>query len=47
MANPVLETLADVAKRERRQAVRKGEYAWAFLSAVIEACATNAARESP
>lgn len=47
MANPVLEALADVAKRERQQAVREGDYAWAFFSAVVESLATNAARESP
>lgn len=47
MADPVLVTLADVAKRERQQAVRDGDYAWAFLSAVIESLATKAARETP
>lgn len=46
MANPVFEALADVAKRERQQAVREGNYAWAIFSAVVESLATNAARKT-
>lgn len=47
MANPVLETLAEIAQRERKSAVREGDYGWALLSAIVESWATNAAQERP
>jgi hypothetical protein len=42
MTNPVLDTLAEIAQRERKAAVRDGDYGWAIVTAIVESWATNA-----
>ena len=44
MSNAFLETLAEITQRERKVAVREGDYAWAIVSAIVESWATDATR---
>lgn len=44
MANPVLETIVAIAQRERKAAVREGDYGWALVSAIVESWATGASQ---
>lgn len=41
--NPVAEALAEIAERERTLAVEEGDYVWAFLCALVEQHAREAA----
>lgn len=45
MTNPVLETIADIAKAERKSAVKDKDYGWAVVAALVEHWAETAARE--
>jgi len=47
MPNPVLETIVEIAQRERKTAVREGEYGWAIVSAIVESWAASASRAGP
>jgi len=47
MPNPVLEAIVDIAQRERKSAVREGDYGWAIVSAIVESWATSASRAEP
>jgi hypothetical protein len=42
MTSPILETVVDVARRERKRAVRNSDYAWAIVTALVETWATDA-----
>jgi hypothetical protein len=42
MPNPVLETIAEIAKAERKNAVKEGDYGWAVVAALVESWAQNA-----
>ncbi|MGH9917408.1 MAG: hypothetical protein ACRD6W_00835 [Nitrososphaerales archaeon] len=44
MSNPVLDTLAEIAQRERKEAVRAGDYGWAIVTAIVEFWVTNASQ---
>jgi hypothetical protein len=41
--NPLAQTIAEIAERERREAVREGDYVWAILCAIVEGHARQAA----
>ena len=45
MGSPVLETIVEVAQRERKNAVREGDYGWAIVSAIVESWAASAAQQ--
>jgi hypothetical protein len=47
MANPLLSTLAEIARREGKIAVREGDYPRAILSAIVESWASQAAVAAP
>ena len=47
MPNPVLETIVEIAQRERKTAVREGDYGWAIVSAIVESWAASASRAEP
>ena len=47
MTNPVLDTLAEIARNERKAAVRDGDYGWAIFTAIVESWATNASQATP
>jgi hypothetical protein len=44
MVNPVLDTIVEIAQRERKTAVRDGDYGWAIVTAIVESWAANASR---
>lgn len=44
MSNAILETLVEIAQRERKAAVCDRDYAWAFVSAVVESWAISASK---
>jgi len=46
MTNPVLDTLAEIARSERKAAVRSGDYGWAIVTAIVESWAANASRSA-
>lgn len=43
--NPVLETIAEIAKAERKDAVVEGDYGRAVLAALVESWARAADRQ--
>ncbi len=45
MTNPILETIAEIAKAERKTAVREGDYGWAVLAAFVEKWAISEGRK--
>lgn len=45
MANPVLDTIVEIAQRERKSAVREGDYGWAIVSAIVESWAATASQQ--
>ena len=44
IAKPIAEIIVEIAARERKLAVQEGEYVWAFICAVVEQHAMEAAR---
>ena len=44
MGNQLLEAIAQIANRERRLAIREGDYGWAVLCAIAESWAIGTAR---
>jgi hypothetical protein len=42
MSNPLLETIAEIAKVERKNAVKEGDYGWAVVAALVESWAQDA-----
>jgi len=42
MSNPVLETIAEIAKTERRSALKERDYSWAVVAALVESWARRA-----
>ena len=45
MTNPILEAIAEIAQKERKNAVKDGDYGWAVFSALVEAWAQNVDRK--
>jgi hypothetical protein len=45
MTNAILETIAEIAKAERKSAIKEGEYGWAVLAALVEDWAINEGRK--
>ncbi|MGA8536720.1 MAG: hypothetical protein WB789_04925 [Thermoplasmata archaeon] len=45
MTNPILETIAEIAKAERKTAVKEGDYVWAVFVALVEDWAINESRK--
>ena len=45
MNNPILEAIAEIAQKERKSAVKDGDYGWAVLSALVEAWVQNVDRK--
>lgn len=46
-ANPVAEVVAEIANRERKSAVKEGDYVWAFICAIVEGQARTMAEGNP
>jgi hypothetical protein len=45
MTNPILEAIAEIAKAERKTAVKEGDYGWAVLAALVEDWAISEGRK--
>jgi hypothetical protein len=45
MTNPVLNTIVEIAQRERKSAVYEGDYGWAIVSAIVESWASSASQQ--
>lgn len=43
ITNPLAEVVAEIAERERKMAVREGDYVWALICAIVEGQARLAA----
>lgn len=45
MANPILQTVAEVANRERKKAIRRGDDVAAVVAALVQTWAQNLDKE--
>jgi hypothetical protein len=45
MLNPLLEAIAEIAKAERKSAVKERDYGWAIAAALVESWARHVAQE--